>query len=63
MILKREKSGSWFSYNGEKVAQGREKMKDYLANNPEIMNEIDAKIREKVLVTAEPDEDGEVQNV
>ncbi|MBQ7164007.1 MAG: recombinase RecA [Clostridia bacterium] len=58
-----EKSGSWFSYNGEKVAQGREKMKDYLANNPEIMNEIDAKIREKVLVTAEPDEDGEVQNV
>ena len=42
-----EKSGSWFSYNGEKVAQGREKMKDYLAANPEIMHEIDAKIREK----------------
>ncbi|MDD6927409.1 MAG: recombinase RecA [Candidatus Borkfalkiaceae bacterium] len=42
-----EKSGSWFSYNGEKVAQGREKMKDYLAANPDIMHEIDAKIREK----------------
>ena len=43
-----EKSGSWFSYNGEKVAQGREKMKDYLAANPEIMADVDAKIREKV---------------
>ncbi len=42
-----EKSGSWFSYNGEKVAQGREKMKDYLAANPDIMHEIEAKIREK----------------
>ena len=42
-----EKSGSWFSYNGEKVAQGREKMKDYLAANPDLMHEIDAKIREK----------------
>ena len=55
-----EKSGSWFSYNGEKVAQGREKMKDYLANNPDIMNEIDAKIREKAFITSSPDEDGEV---
>ncbi len=40
-----EKSGAWFSYNGEKVAQGREKAKEYLANNPEIMAEIDQKIR------------------
>ena len=56
-----EKSGSWFSYNGEKVAQGREKMKDYLASNPEIMAEIDAKIREKVFVKAnQANEDGEV---
>ncbi len=41
-----EKSGAWFSYNGEKVAQGREKAKEYLANNPEIMAEIDQKIRD-----------------
>ena len=40
-----EKSGAWFSYNGEKVAQGREKAKEYLTNNPEVMAEIDAKIR------------------
>ena len=42
-----EKSGSWFSYNGEKIAQGRDKAKDYLTSNPTIMAEIDAKIREK----------------
>ncbi len=40
-----EKSGAWFSYNGEKVAQGREKAKDFLAQNPEIMLEIEQKIR------------------
>ena len=41
-----EKSGAWFSYNGEKVAQGREKAKDYLTSNPEIMAEIEQKIRD-----------------
>lgn len=41
-----EKSGAWFSYNGDKFAQGREKAKDYLLNNPEIKNEIELKIRE-----------------
>lgn len=39
-----EKSGSWFSYNGEKIGQGREKVKDYLKNNPEIAKEIEEKI-------------------
>ncbi|MBO5525811.1 MAG: recombinase RecA [Clostridia bacterium] len=42
------KSGAWFSYNGDKVAQGREKMRDYLKNNPEIAKEIEMKIREAV---------------
>lgn len=40
------KSGSWFNYKDEKVAQGREKMRDYLKENLEIKTEIDAKIRE-----------------
>lgn len=40
------KSGSWFNYGDEKVAQGREKMREYLKTNPEITAEIDAKIRE-----------------
>ena len=55
-----EKSGSWFSYNGEKVAQGREKMKDYLTSHPEIMAEIDAKIREKAFGNDSVDQNGEV---
>lgn len=42
------KSGSWFSYNGEKVAQGREKMREYLKTNPDVMAEIEGKIREAV---------------
>ena len=39
------KSGAWFSYNGEKVANGREKMLQFLKDNPEISNEIQQKIR------------------
>ena len=46
-----EKSGAWFSYNGEKIAQGREKAVDYLENNKgialEIREKIMAKFREK----------------
>ena len=40
-----EKSGSWFSYGGDKIGQGREKVKDYLKNHDDICNEIEAKIR------------------
>ena len=41
-----EKSGAWFSYNGNKVAQGREKMRQYLKDNPEVEKEIEGKIRD-----------------
>ena len=41
-----EKSGSWFSYNGEKIGQGRENVKQYLHNNPEVMEEVEKKVRE-----------------
>ena len=40
-----EKSGSWFSYNGERIGQGRENVKKYLAENPEIAKEVEQKIR------------------
>ena len=40
------KSGSWFSYNGEKIAQGREKAVDYFESNPEIANELQTRILE-----------------
>lgn len=41
-----EKSGSWFSYNGEKVGQGRENVKKYLMENPKVMEEVEKKVRD-----------------
>lgn len=43
-----EKSGSWFSYNGDKIGQGKENVKAYLQSHPELADEIDSKIREKL---------------
>ncbi len=40
-----EKAGAWFSYNGEKIGQGKENAKEYLREHPEIAAEIEAKIR------------------
>ncbi|MBQ9790897.1 MAG: recombinase RecA [Clostridia bacterium] len=40
-----QKSGAWFSYNGEKIGQGKENTKQYLANNPEFAKEIENKIK------------------
>jgi recombination protein RecA len=40
------KSGSWFSYNDEKLGQGRENVKEYLKNNPNLSKEIEVKIRD-----------------
>ena len=41
------KAGAWYSYNGEKLGQGRENTKLYLANNPEVMEEIEQQVRNK----------------
>ncbi|MGN1299650.1 MAG: recombinase RecA [Candidatus Scatovivens sp.] len=41
-----EKSGSWFSYNGEKIGQGRENVKKYLVDNPKIAEEVEKKVRD-----------------
>jgi recombination protein RecA len=43
-----EKSGSWFSYKGDKIGQGKENVKNFLKINPGICDEIEAKIREKI---------------
>ncbi len=40
------KSGAWFSYNGEKIGQGRDNAKNYLAERPEVMKEVEDKVRE-----------------
>ena len=58
------KSGAWFSYEGEKIGQGRENTKEYLEQNPKVLKEVEDKIRanfsqafEKSLGDTEEDED------
>ena len=48
-----EKSGSWFSYNGERVGQGRENAKTFLRDNPDIATAIEAAIRENAGLIAD----------
>ena len=45
-----QKSGSWFSYGDSKVGQGRDAVKQFLADNPEMMDEMEGRIREALLV-------------
>ena len=48
------KSGAWYAYNGEKIGQGRENAKTTLSNNPEMMAEIEAAVREHYGMPAAP---------
>ena len=64
-----QKSGSWFGYNGDRIAQGRENVKKYFKENPDVMNEIEEKIRakfseafEKSLGDDEPEEEEKETN-
>ena len=52
------KSGSWYAYNGEKIGQGRENAKKYFMENPAIMDEVEAKVREFYM----PKEDEETED-
>jgi recombination protein RecA len=47
------KAGAWFDYNDAKIGQGREATKKYLQANPEVMAEIEAKVRAKVAEISE----------
>lgn len=51
-----EKAGAWYSYNGDRIGQGKENVRVYLKENPEIANEIEAGIRAKVF----PDKNSKV---
>ena len=54
-----DKSGAWFAYNGSKIGQGRENAKQYLADHPEITDEIDHKLRVKLgIISDAPVPDG-----
>ena len=47
-----EKAGAWYSYNGEKIGQGKDKAKQFLKENPDIAQTIEQTLRDKLLVTA-----------
>ena len=44
-----QKSGSWFSMGDERIGQGANAVKEFLINNPEIAEEVEAKVRENLL--------------
>ena len=45
-----EKAGAWYSYNGDKIGQGKEKVRIFLKENPDIANTIEQTLRDKLLV-------------
>jgi recombination protein RecA len=47
-----QKSGSWFSYAGNKLGQGRDAVKQLIEDNPELMEELERKVKDKVMGTA-----------
>jgi recombination protein RecA len=48
-----EKAGAWYSYNGEKIGQGKDNSRDFLKSNPKIADEIDSKIRANIKALSE----------
>jgi recombination protein RecA len=51
-----EKSGAWFAYNGERLGQGRENVKQFLKDNPEIFKSIDERVRRELGLTRDASE-------
>jgi recombination protein RecA len=49
-----EKSGAWYSYGDDRIGQGKDNVREFLKQNPEMANEIDAKLRALLLVSKEP---------
>ncbi|HHJ35004.1 MAG TPA: recombinase RecA [Gammaproteobacteria bacterium] len=52
-----EKAGAWYSYNGEKIGQGKEKVRTFLKDNPDIAATIEQTLRDKLLVKPSSDRD------
>ncbi|AHI63083.1 recombinase RecA [Burkholderia thailandensis] len=53
-----DKAGAWYSYNGEKIGQGKDNAREFLRENPEIAREIENRIRESLGVAAMPQDAG-----
>ena len=50
------KSGAWYAYNGDKIGQGRENAKSYLTEHPEVMEELESKVRAYYHIDGSADE-------
>ena len=48
-----EKSGSWYSYNSEKIGQGKDNVREFLKGNPDISKDIENQVRDKSSITTE----------
>ena len=51
-----DKAGAWYSYNGDRIGQGKENVRKHMLENPEMANEIDTKLREMLLTKTAPKE-------
>lgn len=56
-----EKAGSWYSFNGDRIGQGRENVKDYLKNNPDILEEVQQMLLDKLDAERHPDRNNEAE--
>jgi recombination protein RecA len=54
-----EKAGAWYSYNGERIGQGKENVREFLRQNPDIATDIEGKIRAELLGTGQVSEEPE----
>ena len=54
-----DKAGAWYSYNGEKIGQGKEKVRAFLQENPDVADEIETKIRAELLPSKDSSDDSQ----
>jgi recombination protein RecA len=56
-----KKAGAWFTYEGEQLGQGRENVKQFLIENPQLMAEIDERVRERLKPVIEEENVSELE--
>lgn len=56
-----DKAGSWYSYNGDRIGQGKDNVRNFLKENPQISDEIEAKIRQELLPKKTPESEIEAE--
>ncbi|MES9975660.1 MAG: DNA recombination/repair protein RecA, partial [Candidatus Thiodiazotropha sp.] len=52
-----DKSGAWYSYNGDRIGQGKENVRNFLKENPDISEAIESRIREELLPSQDSEEE------